>query len=161
MDWREIAERLRLGNASEDDKALIRNFYRSIFGKYPNENCHNCLMDALFELKNMKTDNRTFLLPAGVVLLDPVHDEYNCSHNNITDEKAIYHLKRVAHDEKKLLETLKKFWKYPDNWRELVYGPEMTEKEIKKELIEKWAFIESDFKGKNLKELLIQARSES
>lgn len=95
--------------------------------------------------------NALFQLKTGANLLDPANDQYNCTHQTLTDEKAIYHLRKFP-------DRIKRFCRFPENWEEIVNGnklvkDDMTVHEIKEGLLA-IGYIEKDFRGKNKAELL-------
>lgn len=117
LSFGELTELVR---TSAEFRGDLRTMYEGIFHDTLNHRCINCWWDAYHVIVTTSTErlekmnNRLFDLRAGCVLIDVVgHDgAKTCTHHNITDELALYHLRTHP-------EYISEFAKYPDNWQEL------------------------------------------
>jgi hypothetical protein len=130
MTFEEYKEKYR-GMSSVAVRELIRSdaffrnetekHYTQIYRKKLNKSCGDCWFDAYIVLMNTNPEKakamkeKKFDLRAGAILTDVVNRDpaKTCSHHNLTDELALYHLSTNP-------SYIKFFSIYPDNWAELV-----------------------------------------
>lgn len=140
--------------ASVQQTKELAELYRGIFHKEITAcGCKSALTDGIMELINHeKNKDKLFALSAGVALLHPAFDKYDCNHRTLTDEKALFHLRLYP-------DKIKFFTKYPENWKELCEKglpgdyDKFTDDELKLQLID-IAYLEKDFEGKTRLELI-------
>ena len=130
MTFEEYKEKYR-GMSSVAVRELIRSdasfrktteqHYTQIYHKKLNKSCGDCWFDAYVVLMNTNPEKakamkeKLFDLRAGAVLTDVVKRDpaKTCTHHNLTDELALYHLSTNP-------DYIKFFSVYPDNWADLV-----------------------------------------
>lgn len=102
-------------------KAEIEELYEEVFHLKLQKTCSNCWEDAFIMLMTKKVEQmvelseRKFELKAGAVLYDlPSGDNSKMvSRHNLTDELAVYHLRKDP-------SRIKFFSAYPENWQEII-----------------------------------------
>ena len=109
----------KLARADSDFRDATERIYTASFHTALNKNCGDCWCDAYALImltandKLMERSNRHYELRAGALLRDVRKDDNTklCSHHNLTDELALYHLGTNPN-------CIKYFRKYPDDWKE-------------------------------------------
>ncbi len=96
---RAVASEVCRGKATVEQKRFVVAFYRKVFKK-PFTSCNCQLCDAIFLiLKNINRMEAKFKLKKGIVLRQ--HGKvYRITHQNLTDELAVKHLKNNPQDAK-------------------------------------------------------------
>lgn len=114
----EVREKFR---NEPDFKTEIEDLYHGVFHEKVRRTCSNCWEDAFIMLMTKKVgqmvelSERKFELKAGAVLYDlPSGDNSKMvSRHNLTDELAVYHLRKDP-------SRIKFFSVYPENWQEII-----------------------------------------